>query len=78
MSGVVNNDLLSVVCMIFTLLFTARWYKNQSIRNILKIALTFGLGMLSKLSAWMVAVPVAVVFTTALVRKPALPTKKAL
>ncbi|MGN0470517.1 MAG: ArnT family glycosyltransferase [Acutalibacteraceae bacterium] len=69
MSGTMNNDMLSVMFVALSLLTAIQWYKNQRARNILKIALFFGLGMFTKLSVWIVAVPVAIIFITALVQK---------
>ncbi|MGN0470518.1 MAG: ArnT family glycosyltransferase [Acutalibacteraceae bacterium] len=69
MSGTMNNDMLSVMFVALSLLTAIQWYKNQRARNILKIALFFGLGMFTKLSVWIVAVPVAIIFIAALVQK---------
>ena len=62
----VNNDMLSVMFMLLSVLYTLRWRKCPTAKNILKIALCFGLGMLSKLSAALMAVPIAVIFLYAL------------
>ncbi|MBQ8134939.1 MAG: glycosyltransferase family 39 protein [Clostridia bacterium] len=69
MSGLVNNDFLCLIFQTLALLYTIKWYKNQKAKNIVKIALFFGLGMFTKLSAWMAAVPIAVIFITALFKK---------
>ncbi|MDD6489140.1 MAG: glycosyltransferase family 39 protein [Clostridia bacterium] len=69
MSGTINNDMLSVMFMVLTFLAAVKWYKEQRAKNILKVALFFGLGMFTKLSVCVVAVPVAVIFITALVKK---------
>lgn len=69
MGGTMNNDMLSVMFIMLTLLAAIKWYKNQRAKNILKVALFFGLGMFTKLSVSIVAVPVAVIFITALVKK---------
>lgn len=64
----VNNDMLSVTFMMLALYRAIKWYKNRRIGNILLVALFFGLGMFTKLSTWMVAVPIAVLFIAALVQ----------
>ena len=64
--GFVNNDMLSVLFSMLCVLYTIKWYKNQKARNILKIALFFGLGMLSKMSVALLALPIGVVFIFAL------------
>ena len=69
MGGMMNNDMLSIMFVMLSLLAAIKWYKNQCAKNILKVALFFGLGMFTKLSAWIVAVPIAVIFITALVKK---------
>lgn len=62
MAGSINNDILSITFMLGAILNTIYWYKNQTIRNIIRIALCIGLGMMTKLSAWMVAPAVAFIF----------------
>lgn len=69
LGGTMNNDILSIMFMTLSLLAAIQWYKNQCAKKILKVALFFGLGMFTKLSAWIVAVPIAVIFITALVKK---------
>ena len=68
-SGSINNDPLSVLFMLSALYYAIRWYKDTTVLNIVKIALCIGLGMLTKLSAWMVAVPVAILFLFAFITK---------
>ena len=62
MAGSINNDILSITFMLGAVLNTIYWYKNQTMKNIIGIALCIGLGMMSKLSAWMVAPAVAFIF----------------
>lgn len=66
-AGSVNNDILSITFMLGAVLNTIIWYRNRTFDNILKIALCIGLGMFTKLSVWMVAPAVAVVFLAALI-----------
>ncbi len=66
-SGSINNDILSITFMLATILYTIRWYKNRSFKNIISLALTLGLGMMTKLSAGLVSPAVAVVFLFALI-----------
>lgn len=67
-SGSINNDILSVSFSLAALLYAIRWYKQCTFRNILKIALCIGLGMMTKLSSWMVAPAVAFLFLLALIK----------
>ena len=66
LAGGINNDILSITFMLGAILNTIYWYKNQTIKNIINIALCIGLGMMTKLSAWMVAPAVAFIFIYAL------------
>lgn len=72
-AGSINNDILSVTFVLAAILYTIRWYKLQlmpscednsrrSMAEIIKIALCIGFGMMTKLSAYMVAPAIAIVF----------------
>ncbi len=69
MSGSVNNDVLSVMFLTGALLYTIRWYKDSSMKNILVLALMIGFAMMSKVSTGLIAPAVAVVFLVKLVRE---------
>ena len=60
--GAYNNDMLCTLFMLLAIMWTLKWYYKQTILNILPIALCVGLGMMTKLSAWMVAPAIALVF----------------
>ncbi len=62
MGGSINNDILSVTFMLGAVLNTIYWYKDHRMKHILAIAFCIGLGMMTKLSVWMVAPAVAFVF----------------
>ncbi len=66
--GAYNNDMLATLFMLLAILWTLKWYQKPSLRRILPIALCIGLGMSTKLSAWMVAPAVAIVFLWTLIR----------
>lgn len=68
-SGSINNDILSVAFIFGAVLCTLQWHDNPTMKGILKIALCVGLGMMTKMSAALVAVPIAVVFLVVLVQK---------
>ena len=70
-SGSINNDALSVVFILGAVLWTLKWYEKQTWEGIVKIALCIGLGMMTKLSAAMVAIPVAAVFLVVALELPA-------
>ena len=62
LSGSINNDILSITFMLGAILNTLYWYKSRSMGRMICIALCIGLGMMTKLSVWMVAPAVALVF----------------
>lgn len=68
MSGCINNDILSAALMLGTLLSALYWYREKTEKRrwgyMLLTALLFGLAMLTKLSSYMIAVPVAILFLT--------------
>lgn len=67
-AGSINNDILSITFQLGAILYTIRWIKEKSVLNIIAIALCIGLGMMTKLSAWMVAPAVAAVFLISLIK----------
>lgn len=69
MSGSANNDLLSSVFIYASVLYTILWYKNPCMKNIIKIALSIGLGMMTKLSAALIAPAVALVFAVKFIQQ---------
>lgn len=50
LAGRVNNDSLAVMFMTAILYYTLRWYDQQDWNSIVKLALCFGLGMMTKIS----------------------------
>lgn len=68
LSGAVNNDMLSITFLLGAVLNTVSWYRSPTCGNIVKIALCVGLGMMTKLSVWMVAPGIALVFLLVLLR----------
>ncbi len=61
-----NNDMLSIFLMLHSIYLAMLWYRSRKAVDILKVALCFGLGMFTKLSVWVAAVPIAVIFIAAL------------
>ncbi len=66
--GCINNDILSVALMMGALLCTLQWQEHPTLKNIMKIALCIGFGMMTKLSAALIAPPVALVFLIVLIQ----------
>lgn len=67
LAGSVNNDILSVLFILLSIYTTIKWYQEPTVKNILLIALSIGLGMSTKLSVALVAPPIAVVFLIKLI-----------
>lgn len=67
MAGSINNDGLSLLFQFLVILTALGWYRERSYKNILMIALSISLGMLTKLSVGMFAVPVAFLFLYVLI-----------
>lgn len=49
-SGTINNDVLSVAFIVGTMLSALNWKRNPNVKNIIKIALCLGFGMMTKIS----------------------------
>lgn len=45
-----NNDMFATFFLVFCIINTYRWYKNRDMKTIILLALSFGLGMMSKIS----------------------------
>ncbi|GEM_PF-774021 len=63
-----NNDILSILCILVCILFTVRWERTRRMGDILGIALSMGVGMAVKLSVGLLIPCVAVVFIVAFFR----------
>ena len=48
-AGYFNNDTLSVLFMLLAVMFALKWYESPTLINIIPIALSIGLGMMTKL-----------------------------
>lgn len=68
LSAFLNNDALMWALVTGAVLTTLRWYDSPSLKGIMKISLCIGLGMMAKLSAALVAPPVALVFLIVFIR----------
>ena len=67
-AGHINNDPLASMLAIASIYNALRWYKEPGFRRIICVALCIGFAMMSKLSAGLIAVPVAFIFLAALIR----------
>ena len=62
MSGDTNNDALLTLLMTIIILFTLRWWKDPTCRNIIYIAVAFGMAMMTKYSVALLVPPITLVF----------------
>lgn len=62
MGGSFNNDLLSVFLMLCSVMFALKWYREPTLKRIIPIAICVGGAMMAKLSGWMVAPAIAILF----------------
>lgn len=69
LSGSINNDILATAFMAGAALCALQWYQEQNLKNVIKIALCIGFGMMTKLSAALIAPPVAVLFLYVFLKK---------
>ena len=68
LSPSINNDMLMVFFFMAAFLYTVRWYKDPTYKNILLIAVFIGCAMSTKFSGALIAVYTAVVFLAVLIR----------
>lgn len=68
MSGSINNDMLSICLSIMAIYYTMLWYKNDSLKELIKIALTISLAIMTKISSALIAVAIAFVFLTKIIK----------
>lgn len=61
-AGSINNDILSVMLMLVSLYFAIKWFKNKKLYQIIVCGIFIGLAMLTKLSAYMICFPIAILF----------------
>lgn len=62
MSASINNDILSIMLSTMAIFYTIKWYQEDTLKNLIKIALTISLGMMTKVSVALVAVAIACAF----------------
>lgn len=68
MAGSYNNDILSVLFILLAVIAALKWYDKSTMKNIIPVAVFIGLGMMTKLSVWMVAPAVAYLFIVVLIK----------
>ena len=69
LSGTLNNDALAFLCSMTAVLYAIRWYRDQSVKNIVLIAVSLGFGMFTKLNVGLLSFPIGFLFLYALVKR---------
>lgn len=64
-----TNDTLSILFALVAILYTIKWYHNQTLKNIVILAFAIGLGMMTKLTVGLLAPATAFVFLVVLWRR---------
>jgi len=67
--GKVTPDALAVMFISLELLYTFKWMEMRKFRDILLLAIFFGLGVMTKISSGLMALPTATVFVIAFLKK---------
>ena len=62
MAGSVNNDMLTILFMCLTILYSLKWIRCKDLKGLIKLALTIGLGMITKLNSAVLAIPLGLIF----------------
>lgn len=62
MAGSVNNDMLTILFMCLIILGSLQWIREKTLKNLIRLALSIGLGMITKLNSAVLAIPLALVF----------------
>lgn len=65
LGATLNNDILSILCMMLAILFTVRWIRTRAMRDILGAAISLGAGMATKLSTALLIPCMGLVFAVA-------------
>lgn len=62
MAGSVNNDMLTILFMCLTILYSLRFIREKALKNLIALALCIGFGMITKLNSAVLAIPLAIIF----------------
>ena len=62
LSGNINNDMLSILLIFYTIYRLIKWYKKNNILNIIILALSTGFAVMAKTSGAIVSLPIIYIF----------------
>ena len=69
LSGSLNNDILSIMLSTMSIYYTICWYKNTKLSDLLKIALTISLAIMTKINSAIIAIPIGILFLIKLIHE---------
>lgn len=69
LSASINNDMLMLLFFMTAFLYSIRWYKDPTYKNIILLALSIGCAMSTKFSGALAAIFTAMIFLLVLIRK---------
>lgn len=62
MSGSLNNDILSIMLSTMALFYTIKWFNSDKLLDLIKIAFCISLAIMTKISAALIAIVIAILF----------------
>lgn len=62
MAGSVNNDMLTILFMCLTILYSLKWIRSRDLKGLIRLALVIGFGMITKLNSAVLAIPLGIIF----------------
>lgn len=68
LSGSINNDTLWVALVMAAAAATLEWYREQTLQRMIPVAVCVGCALMTSISAALIALPVALVFLSALMK----------
>lgn len=69
LSGSLNNDILSIMLSTMAIYYTVEWYRNTKMSDLLKIALTISLAIMTKINSAIIALPIGIIFFIKLIKE---------
>lgn len=69
LAGRVNNDALVILFITLSILWTLKWWHEHTLKNTIYLALIFGLGMMTKASMGIMALPTGIVMLSVFLKE---------
>jgi len=62
MSGSINNDILSIALSTMALFYAIKWFETDKLLDLIIVAFSISLAMMTKVSTALIAIPIAILF----------------